>query len=300
MKVLLIYNENSGNSMLGSALPKLFEIANIGKDILIPISINSRTNEDVLEIIADLNPHIIVISGGDGTVNSLCTLFINNNIQIPVGVIPSGTCNDLANSVGMEKNALNAFSQILAGTPKAIDIGVVNNDKYFFSSLAGGFFTQVAYNTPTYAKKNFKQLAYYFNTLLSMNQFKTFQITVTDDSMVPTDYSCAMFLCATGTQVAGFKGVFKDVSLFDEMLDLIILKDCSYLDLPIAFLQLISGKYNNSKYFTHLTGKYFKIEGPSDLAITFDGEEGVSLPLEINILDKPFFVINNEDNQIVD
>lgn len=43
----------------------------------------------------------VVVSGGDGTVNSIASILLDNNIDIPVGVIPAGTCNDFARSLNI-------------------------------------------------------------------------------------------------------------------------------------------------------------------------------------------------------
>ena len=67
-------------------------------------------------------PHVdmVVLGGGDGTINrSLKSLL---KVQLPLGVLPLGTANDLARTLQLPTDLRAASEVILAGHRKSIDV----------------------------------------------------------------------------------------------------------------------------------------------------------------------------------
>ncbi len=73
---------------------------------------------------------LVVAVGGDGTIHEV----INGVMQVPaeqrprVGIVPMGSGNDFAHGVGMKGNHVDALRQIFSGTPKPIDLAVVEDN----------------------------------------------------------------------------------------------------------------------------------------------------------------------------
>ena len=73
---------------------------------------------------------LMVVAGGDGTVNYVVNAMKRKGLDIPIGVIPAGTANDFAGAVGMSREPLEAARQIASGVVERVDCGRVN-DLYF-------------------------------------------------------------------------------------------------------------------------------------------------------------------------
>ena len=56
----------------------------------------------------------VIISGGDGTINMVVNIMLSCGVNVPIGIIPSGTCNDFARSIGMPANINKCVDIILA------------------------------------------------------------------------------------------------------------------------------------------------------------------------------------------
>jgi YegS/Rv2252/BmrU family lipid kinase len=92
---------------------------------------------------------MVVAVGGDGTVHEV----INGLMQIPLerrprlGVVPLGTGNDFAHTMGMNKNSVLAARQVLTGQPRRVDIGKLQDAlgriEYWDNTLGIGFDTTV-------------------------------------------------------------------------------------------------------------------------------------------------------------
>jgi YegS/Rv2252/BmrU family lipid kinase len=85
---------------------------------------------------------LVVAIGGDGTVHEV----VNGLMQIPandrpaLGVVPVGSGNDFAFSLGMPGDPEAALRQVLCGTPRPVDVGRIqdgNGRTEFFSNTVG-------------------------------------------------------------------------------------------------------------------------------------------------------------------
>jgi YegS/Rv2252/BmrU family lipid kinase len=76
---------------------------------------------------------IIVAVGGDGTVNEIINGTIGSNI--PIGIIPYGTANDLASYLGIPKDIEKACDLINNANVRSVDLIKVNN--WFFITSGG-------------------------------------------------------------------------------------------------------------------------------------------------------------------
>lgn len=93
----------------------------------------------------DQGYEMVIAMGGDGTVHEI----INGLMQVPegrrpiLGVVPVGSGNDFAHSIGLPGSPSEALRRALDGPPQAIDLGVVRDEhgrtEYFDNTLGIGF-----------------------------------------------------------------------------------------------------------------------------------------------------------------
>ena len=101
----------------------------------------------------------LLVAGGDGTVNYIVNEMFREGLDLPLGVIPSGTANDFASAIGMHSNPIEACRQILECKPQPTDIGEVNGS-CFINVFSFGLFTNVSQHTPTLLKNAIGKAAY--------------------------------------------------------------------------------------------------------------------------------------------
>lgn len=96
---------------------------------------------------------LVIAAGGDGTVHEV----INGLMQVPsearprLGIIPLGSGNDFAHTVGINSNPAEALKQIFTGKPTRIDLGVFDigrgEPEYFNNTFGMGFDATVTIRT---------------------------------------------------------------------------------------------------------------------------------------------------------
>ena len=90
-------------------------------------------------------PDAFVVVGGDGMVNLGANMVARTNV--PLGIIPSGTGNDMARVLGIPhdntEEAIKAFAAAVQLPPRTIDVGLARSDdgseRYFACMMSAGF-----------------------------------------------------------------------------------------------------------------------------------------------------------------
>ena len=100
---------------------------------------------------------LVVIGGGDGTLNAAAPALVEAGL--PLGVIPLGTANDFARTVGIPLDPAKAAEVIVAGRLKPVDLGEVNG-KLFFNVASIGFSAELAHELTQEAKRRWGTLGY--------------------------------------------------------------------------------------------------------------------------------------------
>jgi len=100
---------------------------------------------------------LVIIGGGDGTLNAAAAGLVNT--RLPLGVLPLGTANDFARTIGIPADPLEAARLILSAAPRSIDLGEVN-DHLFFNVASIGFSAELARELTEKAKKHWGKLGY--------------------------------------------------------------------------------------------------------------------------------------------
>ena len=101
-KAKLIYNPNSGEKSIVNSLDFIISIYQKNNITLIPYRIDKNECIDKAFLDIDDTYEHLIIAGGDGTIDIIINAMKNLNINLPVGILPVGTANDFAHSLGLE------------------------------------------------------------------------------------------------------------------------------------------------------------------------------------------------------
>ncbi len=281
-KILLIYNPNSGKKSVVNHLDKIVEIfSSAGKiTTLYRIGDAPYTIETVIK---EGNFDGIVVCGGDGSINTVAKTLTDANIDIPIGVIPTGTCNDFSRSLGMPSDILLCARLIAQGKIEKTDIGIINGGKQVFvNELAGGVLVTASYTTDQNLKKMFGPLAYYMTGIGELANIKPFNITVETDDETYHEQAL-IFLVQNGTDISGFSNVIKEAKMQDGEMDILIFKDAKPLEITDTLLRFVSGSEFKDKNVVRIRTSKCKITCDDAITTTVDGEKGPDFPITLEM-----------------
>ena len=287
-KCKLIYNPYSGSKTFKFDLDIcIFVFQKAGYEVHIFRTIKSGDiREHILTM--DMDYDLIVVSGGDGTINIVVNAMMERNMDVPLGVIPSGTANDFATFLGLKTgNVEECCNMITTEKPKKIDIGIVN-EQYFINVCAGGLFTNVSQNVDKDLKHALGSLSYYIKGIEQLTNFKKipFRIT-TEQEVVEEDLYLFLVLNSAGT--GGFNHIAPSASITDGMFDFVGIKAKPVIELPKLFFKIFNGEFVKDSGVLYLKRKQFQIECLDIENLQFhettvDGELGPAMPLNITVI----------------
>jgi len=220
---------------------------------------------------------LVVAMGGDGTVHEV----VNGLMELPpdkrplLGIVPLGSGNDFAYSLGIAEKAEDAMRQVFTGSPRPVDIGVFEdehgNSQYWTNAVGVGFDAIVTIHSrsmpflhgyPVYFASVLKTIAF--------NYFP-FKITVTQDGQVWQQESVLMILCNGKREGGGFH-VAPDSSPFDGIFSYLSLKRINRLQMLNTLVHFLRGTQFSLPYVQPGEFKQISLEADRPLVIHIDGE----------------------------
>jgi len=282
-KFILIYNPVSGDASFKFKLDNVIENFQHKGCIVIPFRItNTQDTSDFILLTKEIGAEGIIVSGGDGTIHEVINIMLEYDLDLPLGIIPSGTSNDFAGYLEIEKNIDMCIDVIVKGAIKKFDVGKVN-DKYFFNVASAGLMTSVAHSADIVLKNTFGKMAYYLKGLGELPNFKSLRMKITaDDNVIEEDVF--LFLLMNSGTVGGFPRLVPYAQIDDGKLDLLIVNKCNLPELMSLFISFLKGIHHNSKHVTYIQARKIAIECEDELDSDLDGELGPKLPLYIEVV----------------
>ncbi|MGJ3265543.1 MAG: lipid kinase [Salinarimonas sp.] len=126
-----------------------------------------RAHRDTVEM--------VIVGGGDGTMNAAARGLIDTGL--PLGILPLGTANDLARTLGIPEDLEAAADLILAGRTHRIDCGEVNG-RPFFNVASIGLSAELARGLTRDLKRRFGRFGYAIAAAQVVARARPFRATI--------------------------------------------------------------------------------------------------------------------------
>jgi diacylglycerol kinase (ATP) len=148
------------------------EVVEIGEDaVASELSATIRAHKD------DVN--VVVVGGGDGTLLRALDGLIET--KLPLAILPLGTFNELARTLGVPFDAAAVAALVDEGVPFALDVGCVNGVHYV-NEASVGVSTRVARLQTGEVKRRFGMLAMPLMTLRALRWARPMRLEIEDES----------------------------------------------------------------------------------------------------------------------
>jgi diacylglycerol kinase (ATP) len=96
---------------------------------------------DIAKRAAEEGYSMVIVCGGDGTVGATAKGLVGT--ECPLGILPMGTYNNFARSLGVPLDMRRACKVLARGRIRRVDVGVANDDHYFFEAAGVGIDAQL-------------------------------------------------------------------------------------------------------------------------------------------------------------
>lgn len=277
---MLFYNPVSGHAAFKNKLDWIVEAFQRRGILVVFYRTRREGNEAFIPFVREVNPDGLLVAGGDGTVHEIVNLMMKGNLDLPLGIIGSGTSNDFATYLGVNTDLEAYLDTIAAGRTRRVDLGFMDGT-YFINVASGGAMACIAHEVNARIKNSLGKMAYYLKGIGELPKFRYFPLKIEADG---THYELETFLFViiNSPVVGSMKNVANGVAVDDGKLDLLSIGKCSIPKLMSITADLIAGKpVSERENVLHVQAKHFRIESGIPVESDIDGECGPMLPLTI-------------------
>lgn len=274
INVLTIINPTSGKGKIEQKIDEIKQnIEEQGMQNEIILTQKEKNAKQILDENKE-NKDLILVCGGDGTLNEAVTSMIENKLEnVTLSFVPLGTTNDLARTLDIPVKDISITKELLQTTAKRIDIGKWNENKYFCYVAAFGIITDVSYITSQKAKHKYGRLAYYINAIKELVKIPTFKMKLRYDNKHIEDEFIYGGI-TNSESIAGFKWFAKgEIQLDDGLFEGIFIRKPRTI---FGYFKILSSffkkDYHKNEYILFTQAKNFEIEAEQSIKWTIDGE----------------------------
>ncbi len=276
-KLLFFVNPRAGHSEIRGTLMQVLQIFTAG-GYEVTVHPTSAPRDLTRQLAARGTQYdLVVCTGGDGTLNEAVSglMQLPAEKRPPIGYIPSGTVNDVARTLGLSMDTVQAAQDIVSGRAFPLDVGSFGDSGWFVYVAAFGLFTGVPYQTPQENKQVLGRLAYFLNGVKALSDVRPIHAHVAYGEEELELELLDGLVCST-TSVGGIlKLESLGISLNDGWSEMLLVRDIKNLaefnSVGTALLKndfrsnenLVSGKVQRVR---------FRFDEPVDW--TLDGEYG--------------------------
>lgn len=275
-RALLIRNEAKGGAWVADVTARL---AGAGVEVQ---DAPTASGEAACAAIAGTSADLILVAGGDGTLNGVAPALLEAGK--PVGVLPLGTANDLARTLDLPLDAAGAAGVIAGGSTRWIDVGFANG-RPFFNVASLGLAAELAQRLGDGAKHRFGRFSYVLTALRVLLGAKTFRAAIAADgeAVRARSYQIAV---GNGRYYGGGAAVADDAVIDDGRLVLYSLEPGSLWKVVLLAPLFRRGRHVRWREVRTASGTELEIRTPSPMPVNLDGELATETPLTLTVRPK--------------
>jgi diacylglycerol kinase (ATP) len=243
---------------------------------------------------ADLGHDRVIAVGGDGTVSEVINGLMRGSASgAPppmLGVVPAGSGNDLARSLGLPLEPLDALKVALGAETRPLDLGVAASDgveRYFHAAGGTGFDAQVAF---TMSGKRGRwqrgRAGYFLSTLNELRRYRNRELRIrlaTPHGARELEGRFLFVAFANGPFYGGGMQICPDASNQDGLLDVCLVGDISRLGALKELPGIYRAAHVNHPLVEIVRVLEARIEGEPGTRVHLDGEPLGGLPVDVRI-----------------
>lgn len=222
----------------------------------------------------------VVVGGGDGSLSFVIESIMRNGLTL--GVLPLGTANDFARTLGYPNDLSDACRTVAKGVDHCVDVGQVN-DVYFLNVASIGLAVRAHHYRSDRAKRWFGALGYVKNVYSAFRHTRPFRAWITCDG-AHRELRSIQLAIGNGRYFGGGLAVSEDATLDDSRLDLFSLEPQSAGRLMRLLPALIRGPDPTTRGTQLMQGARIHIDTTRPRSINTDGEVLTHTPATFRVL----------------
>lgn len=223
--------------------------------------------------------HVIAV-GGDGTVNEVARGLVGS--QTALAIVPKGSGNGLARSLGLSMKSAKVIDQIVSGRRITIDSCTLNG-RPFFCTCGMGFDAAVSMS---FAEASTRGPVTYLRTMIDEYRSftpDTYHLDINHGERT-LETPAFVLVVANATQYGNNAYIAPEADLSDGLLDLAIIRPFPVIEAALVLGDLMRGKLLGNKHYATERIQSLRITRSTSGPVHIDGEpldEGTTIDIEL-------------------
>ena len=219
--------------------------------------------------------------GGDGTAVEVIGALAGTGI--PVGVLPGGTGNLIARTLGIPVRLESAVKALANGDRARIDLGQLADGRRFAFSAGVGIDARMIEGAPARLKRRLGVLAYVMSATKAVVRRQDFRVRVTVDGVVHERMASAVMVVNFGAVLNDLITLGPGIHADDGLLDVCIFSPVTFPDSVAVMWRLLRRDFRSDARVLYAPGRRIRVETFPPRAAQADGEIIGMTPLDITV-----------------
>ena len=234
---------------------------------------------------------VVIAHGGDGTVMDVVTGLVGSGC--PLGVLPGGTGNVLAGSLGVGRSCTAAAATIVRGVTRTIDLGrltTATGSRYFAVNCAAGFAARLMAETAQHHKRRFGVAAYAVRAVVMAADLVRAATRVEVDGRVHEGRAVTVIVANCGHIIPGVLPLAGDIHPDDGVLNVAVLDAGSYAGALRVVWRLLQRRPEVDPGIRFYRGRQVRVTCDPPLMVQADGETLGATPMSVELVPRALTV----------
>ncbi len=290
MRIAIIFNPTAGSSLLaqhnapegGFEAVLLQTLRELDIDAEVYYTTPEDPGEGIARQLAQSRTRLVLAVGGDGTVHAVARGLLGSASVL--GIIPAGTMNNLARSLGIPENLAEACALLAHGEAQPVDVGKIN--EHIFLEVAG-----VGLEAALYPAAEAVKSSHFFGTirgvlkgLRTLMNFKPPHVSVTFDHEKPRTYRTLQITACNAPYYGIHMNVAPAIFMNDGYLDAVLYTNFSKSEYLRHALSISQGRRPFAPKIVSRWARSLRIDAATPIEIHADGVVIGTTPAEITVL----------------
>lgn len=298
LKAALVVNPASGNGATGKRFPVMADIIKQeGLSFVHRFTESPGHATEITRHFLQEGHDLIIAVGGDGTTNEVLNGFFDRSgaairPSAAISFISGGTGRDLIRTVGIPVDTASAVRHIINSEVHPIDLGRVSyltkdglqQSRYYINVAGLGLDGATVDRVNRTSKALGGFISFLWATIATLALYKNQKMQIIVDEQEICNEPVTVVVFGNGQYFGGGMHIAPNASVDDGLLDIIILRDLSKLNLLLSLPRVYKGSHLSHGRITSLRGKKVRVFADQTALLDLDGEQPGSAPIELEII----------------
>jgi YegS/Rv2252/BmrU family lipid kinase len=286
MRATLIINSHSGRSTRNAAeLPGLLAERDVELDAFCSVETEDELRRSVKRAVKS-GARFVIVGGGDGSMTSAVDVLAKRDVVL--GVLPLGTGNSFARTLGLDDDLDKALDAIGTGRVECVDLGLVNGT-YFANFATVGLSAEIAETTPHALKRAIGAAAYIIGGLLPFAKSQPFRAKIAWDDEKKT-LETRQIVIASG-RFFGHQPIAPEATAVDHRLAFFTTTGVSHAEIVRMYLALGLGMQDSLPDAIAFSAHKIRLKTKPKQKISVDGNPLGETPAKFSVVPRALHVI---------